>query len=267
VRRIKCFADAEARVSSYATFDAGPRVIEVSRIVGTVNKCHELDGRFRTRRRRDRKERWRRGRLAGANLAFTSLPPIDVYLLEGEYYVIDGNRRVAAALEQGLEFMDAQVTECVPHLNTEALRGTVSRRRFEAETGLKSIRLDHESGYSLLLEEAGAYEGGSAEDLPERAARWHSEVYLPACAAVRESDLGKSYPGWREGDLFVLVVRFYRQRLGSVPRGVGFAALISGFLFARCRKRRRLWRVLPFRALYWLLKGSAARRDESKGEH
>jgi hypothetical protein len=53
-----------------------------------------------------------------------------VYLLSGQYYVIDGNRRVAAAKRNGLEFMDAHVIECVPHGNKEAHRGAVSQRLF-----------------------------------------------------------------------------------------------------------------------------------------
>ena len=113
--RVGCFAEEVARVGSYRTLDAGPRVIEVARITGTVDKCGELDGRFRLLgRRRDRRERFRRRQLEQADLAFVDLPPISVYQLSGRYFVIDGNRRVAEAKRQKLEYMDAQVTEVIP---------------------------------------------------------------------------------------------------------------------------------------------------------
>jgi ParB-like chromosome segregation protein Spo0J len=37
------------------------------------------------------------------------LPPIVAYLLDGDYYVLDGHHRVAAARALGQVFMDAEV--------------------------------------------------------------------------------------------------------------------------------------------------------------
>ena len=177
MKRVRCFDAEIAKYTPYATYEAGLRVVEVNRITGTVNKCYELDSRFRTVRRRDRKEHWRRGRLTEHSVQFYSLPPIDTYLLGGEYYVIDGNRRVAAAKEFGLEFMDANVTECVPQADKGAHRGVVSQRFFEQQTGLKNIRLDYTRGYADLLKEVREY--GKSEDIPYQARDWYSYVYLP----------------------------------------------------------------------------------------
>jgi hypothetical protein len=191
MRRVECFDEEIRRYGPYATIEAGLRVIEVKRITGSVNKCHELDRRFRTIRRRDRRERWRRSRLDRRSLEYYSIPPIDAYLLSGQYYVIDGNRRVAAAKQFGLEFMDAHVTECVPHGNKEAHRGVVSRRLFEQQTGLKNIRLDYTSGYADLLEEVMEYTEG--HDIAECARQWYSEVYLPRLGLIAESELKSGY--------------------------------------------------------------------------
>jgi len=194
--RVKCFAEEAARIGAYRTLDAGPRVIEVVRITGTVDKCGELDGRFRLLgRRHDRRERFRRRSLEQANLAITNLPPIAAYLLSGEYYVIDGNRRVAAALQQGLEYLDAHVTECIPLADRAALEGASSRRRFEQETGLKSVRLAYERGYATLLEEVAAYQSVGEAELAarERARRWLSGFFRPACALLRSSALARRF--------------------------------------------------------------------------
>jgi ParB-like chromosome segregation protein Spo0J len=47
------------------------------------------------------------------------LPPVELYLLEGGYYVVDGNHRVAAARSIGQTYLDAVVTEFRP-VRTEA---------------------------------------------------------------------------------------------------------------------------------------------------
>ena len=213
---------------------------------------YELDSRFRTVRRRDRKEHWRRGRLTEHSVQFYSLPPIDTYLLGGEYYVIDGNRRVAAAKEFGLEFMDANVTECVPQADKGAHRGVVSQRFFEQQTGLKNIRLDYTSGYADLLKEVREY--GKSEDIPYQARDWYSYVYLPRLDLIAESELKKRYASCREGDLYLLVSRFFNDLMGGIPKDVGFDTVISAFLFAHQIPKKRLFRRFPLRQLYFLLR-------------
>jgi hypothetical protein len=264
--RVGCFAEEAARVGPYRTLDAGPRVIEVSRITGTVDKCGELDGRFRLLgRRRDRRERFRRRRLEQADLAVTDLPPISVYLLSGRYFVIDGNRRVAEAKRQKLEYMDAQVTEVIPLSDPAALQGASSRRRFERETGLRNVRLAYESGFATLLEDiaafgrasaavaAGGTTGAGEPPSRERVRRWHSAFFLPACALLAGSSLSRRFPGAEPGDLFVTVARFYRDLLGGYPPGASYETLLSGFRFARRLPERRPLRAAPLRLLLGLL--------------
>jgi hypothetical protein len=264
--RVGCFAEEVARVGPYRTLDAGPRVIAVARITGTVDKCGELDARFRLRRRRrDRREGFRRRRLEQADLAVTTLPPISVYLFSGRYFVIDGNRRVAEAKRQKLEYMDAQVTEVIPLSDTGALQGAASRRRFERETGLRSVRLAYESGYATLLEDIAAFSragtneaGGGARDAGqtpsrEQVRRWHSGFFLPACALLSSSSLSRRFPGAEPGDLFVTVARFYRDLLGGYPPGASYETLLSGFRFARRLPERRPLRSAPFRLMLAVL--------------
>ena len=253
MRKAKCFNDEIRRYGPYATFAAGLRVVEVNRITGSVNKCHELDHRFRSRRRRDRLEKWRRGRFDEHTIQFHTLPSIDVYQLDGEYYVIDGNRRVGAAKKFGLEFMDANVVECVPHSDKDAHRGVISRHRFEQQTGLKNIRLDQTSGYAELLQEVEDVTQG--DSMFARAASWYTEVFLPRVRVIAGSELKAQYPKRRQEDLYLLVMRFYRELMGGVPVDVEFETVLSAFLFARRLSGRRMYRSFPLRQLYKLLRG------------
>ena len=264
MKRAKCFAEEAARLGNYTTLEAGPRVIELRRVIGTVNKCGQLDRDFRLiGRRRDRRERFRRMQLDNVALHLTSLPPIDVYLLAGEYYVIDGNRRVAAAKRQRLEYLDAHVVECLPLADREELQGAVTRRRFEQETGLKSLALSFERGYTTLLHEVAEYAPaeGEAPAAQDRARAWYSRVFLPASELIRRSPLPAAFPRGREADLYVMVARFYRDLMGGPPKGVYFESLLSGFLFARGIRSRRPLRRPAMRLLYRFFALTAPRLD------
>jgi hypothetical protein len=83
--------------------------IAVDRVVGAVGGgVREFDADFRPSHKRAR------GRFASIFAALyggEAVPPIDVYRWNGDYYVLDGHHRVAAARALGQDFLDARVTE------------------------------------------------------------------------------------------------------------------------------------------------------------
>jgi hypothetical protein len=159
--------------------------------------------------------------------------------------------------------MDAHVIECLPLSDREALEGAVLRRRFEQETGLKSLRLIYERGYATLLREVNDFipESGVAGELRERARSWNSRFFLPACELIRRSSLPAAFPQAGEADLFVMIARFYQDLIGGYPSKISYESLLSGFLFARKLRSRRLLRRPPMRLLYRLLQGRAPQLD------
>jgi len=88
----------------------GRRTVEVGRVVGSVGRWRDFDGGFMPTRASA--GRWKR-----VDLAFRTgrdLPPVVLYKLGGEYYVVDGNHRVSVARFEGVEMIDAEVTEFFP---------------------------------------------------------------------------------------------------------------------------------------------------------
>ena len=88
----------------------GRRVVEVGRVVGSVGRWREFDVGFMPTRASA--GRWKR-----VDLAFRTgrdLPPVVLYKLGGDYYVVDGNHRVSVARFEGVEMIDAEVTEFFP---------------------------------------------------------------------------------------------------------------------------------------------------------
>jgi hypothetical protein len=267
-RLAECFQDVFDKKTPYTVMDAGLRVVEVSRIVGTVDKCGELDQSFRYIKRKDRVENSRWHRIRDAAKKYEILPPIEVNLYKGKYYVVDGNRRVAAAKALEMEFIDANVKEFIPGSEKEMLSGALFRRRFESETGLKNIRLTSEIGYRLLLEEI---ESSSGTSKAKKAKQWYSSCYLPFCAQIGRSEIQSYYPGYSEGDIFVLVARFYRDFIDmrcskthlSGAHDLSFRTLISGFMFAHRIPERRVFRSVPFRLLNRLVLAGEKKKQEN----
>jgi hypothetical protein len=98
----------------------GRRVVEVSRIVGSVGRHREFDRGFMPAKA-SMAERWKR-----VDRAFhrgVELPPVRLYKLGDVYFVEDGNHRVSVARYQGVEMIEAEVTEFQPRVSAGPGRG------------------------------------------------------------------------------------------------------------------------------------------------
>jgi hypothetical protein len=264
-RYARCFSEDFDHSKPHVIMDAGIRVLEVSKIVGTVDKCGELDANFQYVSRSDRSEISRRNRLEEAVKKYHFFPAIDVYQYRGRYYVEDGNRRVATVRALKIDFIDAHVKEYILKEDEEALAGALARRRFESETGLRNIKLVHERGYEVLYSEIGRYP--LKDGITQKAKQWYSGFYLDSCKKIQQSPLPEKYPDLNVGDIFVIIMQFYREFMKTIPENVRFETLISGFMFARMIPQKRLYRLFPFRFIRGLIFGEKRGFEPLSGEH
>jgi hypothetical protein len=89
----------------------GSRTVEVSRIVGSVGRWRQFERGFMPVES-SVEVRWKR-----VDLAFhrgEELPPVVLYKVAEVYFVLDGNHRVSVARFQGVEMIDAEMTEFFP---------------------------------------------------------------------------------------------------------------------------------------------------------
>jgi hypothetical protein len=89
----------------------GLRNVEVSKIVGSVGRHEAFDQGFMPTKA-TLAERWKR-----VDRAFhggVDLPAVRLYKLGESYFVEDGNHRVSVARYQGLQTIEADVTEFFP---------------------------------------------------------------------------------------------------------------------------------------------------------
>jgi hypothetical protein len=153
------------------------------------------------------------------------LPPIDVYKVGDEYYVIDGHHRVSVARSLDRATINARVVEVktraplgrkrdaaallraaeyAAFLETTQLHRTRPEARLEcSRLGRYDEILKHILGHGYFL----GLELGRAVPLPEAAASWYDHVYKPVAEAIRKHKVLEQLPGWTEADLYVEITR------------------------------------------------------------
>lgn len=209
----------------------GIQVVEVKRIVGSLNRYQQFDRAFLPKRS-DSAERWQR--IDRAFYEDISLPPVVLYKVGEVYFVVDGHHRVSVAREQGQVFIDAEVRECLtkvnitPDLRPEDLEILGEKVNFLERTNLDricpqaNIKLTIPDGFSRMLEHIAVHRYFMGLDLKrdvsedEAVVHWYEAVYLPILQVIRESDILKEFPGKTEGDLYLWVLdnQRYLSRAG-----------------------------------------------------
>jgi hypothetical protein len=121
------FDEVRRSVRADNRFYRGLKAVEVSKIVGSVGRHEEFDGRFMPTKASAYK--WKR-----VDRAFRrgiDLPPVSLYELGGVYFVHDGNHRVSVARYHGVEWIDAEVTEFRPWLAGDAPAASHASKKSE----------------------------------------------------------------------------------------------------------------------------------------
>jgi hypothetical protein len=104
---LKDFRRELARGRLVRRYGRGLCLVPVARVVGSVSKAGSMDRRFRYK---SGKVDARLRRLRQANKwGLAVLPPVELYQLNDEYYVVDGHHRLALALENDQPEIEAHV--------------------------------------------------------------------------------------------------------------------------------------------------------------
>jgi len=192
--------DALGFVSEHS---AGSAVVPLDAIVGTVDRGHDFDRRFRPTSGRVR-SRWEH--IAAAMRRGEAMPPVDLVRIGEIYFVRDGHHRVSVARALGLTDINGLVTEVVTRVGAERaitledLPIKSHERVFFERVPLPDharpeIALTDPSDYDRLAESVEAWgfrtsqERGEPISRREAAYLWLENEYRPVIEMLREADL------------------------------------------------------------------------------
>jgi hypothetical protein len=254
--------EATRRLRPFSRTYVGLRAIPVKQVIGTDGRGADFDRDFRPRRPDVVR---RRASVEGA-FRDGAFPPIVVNQLGDAYFVIDGHHRVASARRQGIEMIDAEVTELRArwHLGADAdvveLIHADQERVFMTESGLAAvrpearIRFSRPVGYLELLENVQIHgyhamrKAGRVLDPAEVAADWYDRIYSPAVEAARREGIHDAYPDATDSDLFLAIYQRRRELFpdcGCPPLEETASELLKAPAQTRKRRLGRFRALLP----------------------
>ena len=194
---VKSFKDQQQKEAAFDHRDRGIRSVPLDRIVGSVGRYKDFDGRFRFKPSvpSDRLEWIKKAMRQGRTLG-----PVKLFEIKDEFYVLDGNHRIAAAKELGHDEILAHIEEFIPSKDT--LQNILYRERaeFADRTRLPvEINLTEISQYDYLLEQISEHqqflqEAGENDVAYELAALdWFKTIFRPLCTIIKKSRLVDSF--------------------------------------------------------------------------
>ena len=262
-RHVRSFEEDARHYGPLNRRPLGLRVVPLDRIVGSVGRARELGPDFKLA-----SGRWGRGRQERYQRVYQALrqgqilPPVELYKLGYNYYVLDGNHRVAAMKEiTGNDGeIDAFVTQFLPAGDTEAARVYLERRAFEEATGLTQVGAAERGHYPRLQQEIERYLAelnaatGSERSLREAATDWYMTVWLPRADQIRRAGLRRHWPEKRTADIYCYIREHQQAEAERLGRPVSWDEALESFKarsLPSLRRRARLGRLLnlaiPFR--------------------
>ncbi|MBW2659531.1 MAG: Lrp/AsnC ligand binding domain-containing protein [Deltaproteobacteria bacterium] len=227
---IKSFVDNQKQEQAFDERHLGIQAVPISQIVGSVGRYQDFNRKFRLKKDRPSV---RFERVKQAFDQKITLPPIVLYQIKDEYYVLDGNHRVAVAKKMGYEFIDAEITEFLPSKNT--LENLIYREKvsFFAVTELpKTIELTEVGQYDRLLkqiEEHHVFLRKTSDDKIDylvAAMDWYKTIYSPLVTIIKNSRLNRHFSKRTRSDLYVYISNHQWVKGKEREYGIGIDQLI-----------------------------------------
>ena len=217
VNELLALDEVQRRLAAYQQSYLGVRSIPVAQVVGTVDRSGTFDRDFLP------SAEWMRPRWQQVEQAFPygEFPAISVYQVGDAYFVSDGHHRVAIARQQGVEFIDAEITlidtpyDLPADVDVADLIHMEQARIFMEYSGLARVRpeavieFSRPESYMAMLRHMMAYgylqmqRQGRLLRPEEVAADWYDNHYLPALTDIREEGVHEAFPWATDGDLFL----------------------------------------------------------------
>ena len=241
---IKSFKDQRIAEAAYDSRDRGIRSVALERIAGSVGRYKDFDTQFRLKQRASSERlQW----IKNAMRQGRNLGPVKLYQIKNEFYVLDGNHRIAAAKELDQDEILAHIVELVPTDNS--LQGILFRERAEFADRTKlpvEINVTEVSQYAHLLDQISEHRdflqqaGEKTVSFEDAAQNWFKTIYRPLCSIIKKGGLNDSFPERTVADLYAYIT-LHQWKEGRKRRyGIGIGKFIQNDMEAFRNKMAEL---------------------------
>lgn len=228
--QIKSFNAEQAAEEDVEFVDRGLKYVRLDDIVGSVGRYKDFDNRFHLKNR-EGNERYQN--IKSAMAGKKALPPVKLYQIRNDYYILDGNHRVAAVKEIGRDEIEAKVTEVLSSKNTFENLLYRERLEFYEKTGLTcDITLTEVGKYRYLENQIKRHMEyldrtcGKDVDFKKASEDWYNTIYFPLVSIIKNGQLISHFPERSLSDLYTYVTFHHWDRKSDRKYGIGISKLI-----------------------------------------
>lgn len=224
------FKSLQEQEKAYEYVKRGVSMVPLVRIVGSVGRYHDFDRQFRLKggKRGERLQHilneMRKGKV---------MPPISLYQIKNDYFILDGHHRFKAAKELGYTEIRAQVLELLPSTDTLENRLYIERTNFRDEAGLSDcIELTELGQFHHLKKQIKEHQAFLTKEYnkdvtyEDAAKDWYDTIYKPLASIIADSGLVDSFSDRSVDDLY-LYISVHQWEMGKKREyGIGVDKLI-----------------------------------------
>ena len=227
---VSSFNEQQEKEEDVEFIEHGVKTIDLEKIIGSVGKYYDFDSQFRPKKHisgkrfTNIKQMMRDGKL---------LPPVKLYQIRNDYYVLDGNHRVAAAKELGQFDIQAKVIELLSSKNTMENLLYIEKNKFYEKTGLpEKIDLTEVGKYNFLEKQIKNHKNhlthisGRESDFKKAAKDWYNTIYIPLTTIINNGQLLKYFPKRSVADLYTYIAYHHWDKSSNRQYGIGIDRLI-----------------------------------------
>lgn len=206
---LRVFHTVQEQEQAVDSVERGTCMVPIHQIVGTVGRYNDFDSEFRPKRQGNT------ARLEGiiqAIRAGKSMPPVSLYQIKNDYFVLDGHHRLLAARQLGMEEISACILELLPSADTLENKLYLEKIDFRDKAGLSvTIELTELDQFVHLEQQIRNHQAflhrhqGGKITFNQAAADWYRTIYQPLVTLIKRSGLVQNFPERTVDDLYLYI--------------------------------------------------------------
>jgi len=221
----------QEKEEAYEAVERGTLMVPLDKIVGSVGRYHDFDNQFKTHSSNNIDERLKG--IINAMRDGKDMPPIALYQIKEDFFILDGHHRFRAAVELGRPDVRSRIVELLPSKNTLENKLYIEKTHFRDKAGLpNSIDLTEPGQLKHLEWQVGEHQKFLRKEkeqdisFQQAATDWYKTIYRPLATLIDNSKLVNSFPGRTVDDLY-LYISIHQWEIGSKRTyGIGVDKLI-----------------------------------------
>ncbi len=220
----------QEKEEAYEAIERGTLMVPLTKIIGSVGRYHDFDNQFKTH---SPKVDERLKGIMDAMREGKNMPPIALYQIKEDFFILDGHHRFRAAVELGWTDIRSRIVELLPSKNTLENKLYIEKIHFRDKAGLPDSieltepgQLDHLEWQVREHRKFLTNQKNQAVSFKQAGADWYRTIYRPLATLIDNSKLVKSFPGRTVDDLY-LYISVHQWEIGRKRTyGIGVDKLI-----------------------------------------